>query len=271
MMKTCRICLLLLTSACAVAQTQAQPGSLPSPRVLSLVMGSDTVTVVHLRPGYVSSIRLPEEVSSVAVGDPKGFTAEHSEAEPRLVFLKPVSLKPSETNVLITTKSGHEIPLHLISDARSQNGQVDFFLDFERPRSFLVPAAQSFVVGETKAVTADTSPATPAPMDIKGLEQTELLKQIKVASPNWEGKQLQVAVGRVTEIGQQMVVAFSVLNNAASATELLTSQVQLSGPSKQQHGSKSKAEPVPIDDYSLTFRRLGPAGRRSSDFRAAHL
>jgi hypothetical protein len=116
-------------------------------------------------------------------------------------------------------------------------------------------------VGETKTITPDNSQPTLAPNDIKGAAQSELLKQIKIASPNWEGKQLQVAIGRVTESGQQMMVGFSVLNNADSAVELLPPQVQLSGPSKKQHGGKTKAEPVPIDDYSLTFRRLGPAQR----------
>jgi hypothetical protein len=73
----------------------------------------------------------------------------------------------------------------------------------ERPRSFLVQAAApNFIVGETKTVTPDSSPPTAAPNDIKGTAQSELLKQIKIASPNWEGKQLQVAIGRVTESGQ---------------------------------------------------------------------
>lgn len=261
-MKMCWIFLHLLIVGSMLGQAQPQSGTLPNPRVLSLTLGSESVTVVYLRPGFVSSIRLPEEVSSVVIGDPKGFTAEHSEAEPRLVFLKPVLLKAGETNVLITTKSGHEIPLHLISDGKSPGGQVDFFLDYERPRSFLVPAAAAnFIVGETKTVTLDTSPTPPAPNDVKGAVQTELLKQIKIASPNWEGKQLQVAIGGVTESSQQMTVAFSVLNNADSAVELLPPQVQLSGPSRKKHGGKTKAEPVPIDDYSLTFRRLGPGQR----------
>ena len=258
-MKLCWIVLHLLIASCALGQAQPQARTLPKPRVSSLTLGSESVTVVHLRFGYVSSIRLPEEVSSVVIGDPKGFAAEHSEAEPRLVFLKPVLLKATETNVLITTKSGHEIPLHLINDGSSQGGQVDFFLDYERPRSFLVPAAApNVVVGDTNAVTHDTSQPIPAP---KETAQTELLKQIRVVSPNWEGKGLQVAVGRVSESGEQMMVAFSVLNNTGTSVELLPPQIQLSGPSKQQHGSKVKADPVPIEDYSLTFRRLGPHQR----------
>src|SRR5215469_10687797 len=157
-MKICRIFIYLFLSAYAFAQASPQATTMPTPRVLSLTLGSENVRVVYLRPGYVSSIRLPEEVSSVVLGDPKGFVAEHSEAEPRLVFFKPVSNKPGETNVLITTKAGHEIPLHLISDEKLQGGQVDFLVDYERPRSFIVPAsASSFLIGETKTLEPERS------------------------------------------------------------------------------------------------------------------
>ena len=49
------------------------------------------VTVLHLAPGYTTSVRLPEEISSVVIGNPASFKAEHSEAEPRLVFFKPTT------------------------------------------------------------------------------------------------------------------------------------------------------------------------------------
>jgi hypothetical protein len=39
-------------------------------------------------PGYATSIRLPEEISSVVVGTPANFMAEHSDGDPKLVFLK---------------------------------------------------------------------------------------------------------------------------------------------------------------------------------------
>jgi hypothetical protein len=194
--------------------------------------------------------------------DPKSFRAEHSEAEPRLVFLTPVALKPSETNVLITTKSGHEIPLHLLSQAKSQGEEVDFFLDYERPHSFLIPATESSsMVGETKTLSADAPTIAQPASSATETAQNELLKQIRVTAPNWQGKQLQVAIGRVSERGQRTTVTYSVLNNSDSAIELLPPQVQLSGAAKQQHGGKAKAEPIPIDDYSVTFRRPCPGQR----------
>ena len=51
---------------------------------------SDQVNVVRLAPRYATAIRMPEAVSSVIVGDPEKFLAEHSEKEPALVLVKPV-------------------------------------------------------------------------------------------------------------------------------------------------------------------------------------
>ena len=67
-------------------------------QIVTLNLDSQNVTILHLRRGFVSSVRLPEEVSSVVLGDPGAFKAEHSEAEPKLVFFKPTNPKPAETN-----------------------------------------------------------------------------------------------------------------------------------------------------------------------------
>jgi hypothetical protein len=51
----------------------------------------------------------------VVLGNSGVFKAEHSDVEPRLVFLKPTASAQGETNALITTKTGREISLHLVS------------------------------------------------------------------------------------------------------------------------------------------------------------
>jgi hypothetical protein len=94
-------------------QADSPPRVLPDARIVRLTLDTQSVTVLHLRPAYVSSVRLPEDVSSVVLGNPGTFKAEHSEAEPRLVFLKPTTTSRAETNALITTRTGHEISLHL--------------------------------------------------------------------------------------------------------------------------------------------------------------
>jgi len=78
------------------------------PNVASVSIAGGTVTLLHLAPGYTTSVKLPEEVSSVVIGDPASFKAEHSDSEPRLVFLKPITEQPADSNALITTKSGQE-------------------------------------------------------------------------------------------------------------------------------------------------------------------
>jgi|SRR5579864_775513 len=257
-MKVCRNFLYLLFSVVAVGQTQSQPGVLPEARVSAFTIGVDPVTVVRVRPGYVSSVRVPEEVSSVVIGDPKAFDAEHSEAEPRLVFLRPLSAKPIETNVLITTKAGHEIPLHIISDGKTPGGQVDFLLDYQRPRSFLVPeGVPNFSVGETKEIGTVITADRRNENERAGIN--DALKEISAAiNPHWQGKELQVAIGATVKTGQQMTVAFSVLNNSDKPIELLPPQVQMSAVSHQRRDRKTKAEQMAISQYQLTTRELLP-------------
>jgi type IV secretory pathway VirB9-like protein len=122
-----------LTVSIGAAQTQ---DSKVAPSVTTLPIEEGAVTLLHLGPGYTTSLKLPEEISSVVIGNPASFKAEHSDAEPRLVFLKPITTQPSESNALITTKSGQEIPLHLVSAGKaSANAQVDFFVEYSRPRA----------------------------------------------------------------------------------------------------------------------------------------
>jgi Flp pilus assembly secretin CpaC len=45
------------------------------------------VTTVEVASHFVTAIRLPEAISSVAVGDPALFEVEHSEREPQLLFV----------------------------------------------------------------------------------------------------------------------------------------------------------------------------------------
>jgi hypothetical protein len=246
---------LLLGQTSKVADNPTQP------RVSKLTIDTQSVTILHLHPGFVSSIRLPEEVTSVVLGNPQEFRAEHSEAEPRLVFLKPLTAKVAETNALITTKSGHEISLHLVSNGRSGESGVDFFLDYERPHSFMIPSDESsFAIGETRSLNLETTSQT-KPDSATIWMQEQLLKQMKLPIHQWTGKRLQVAIGEAGENNNRMSVTFSVLNNSDTTVELLPPQLRLAGPIKEKGGNKVKAEPVAIDQYSLTAQKLGPGSR----------
>src|SRR5882672_7400646 len=186
-MKICLTMVYLLTLTTSLAQSAPQ-AELPKAQIVTLNLDPQNVTILHLRRGYVSSVRLPEEVSSVVLGDPGAFKAEHSEAEPHLVFFKPTTPKPSQTNALITTRTGHEVSLSLVSEGNSdRGGAVDYVLKYEHPRSFLIgPAYSSFLIGDTKSITQDSPPISNDQRKAASDEQ-ELLRQQRLETPNWEG------------------------------------------------------------------------------------
>jgi hypothetical protein len=235
----------------ALAQTE-----LPQARIVNLSVDPEQVVVLHVRPGYVSSVRVLEEVSSVVLGDPGAFKAEHSEDEPQLVFFKATSTKPAQTNALITTRSGHEISLSLVSQGTSDHSEVvDYVLNCERPHSFLITSVHpTFEVGETMNVAA-------TPQEKPNSQEQQLLTARRLDNPHWEGKLLRVAVGQTTEKEEEMAVPFAVLNSSARTIEVLPPQVQLAGTSRDKHRKAIKAEPVAIKDYWMTARRLAPGAR----------
>jgi hypothetical protein len=248
----------LLPFGIAAAQSE-----LPQARIVNLSVDPEQVLILHLRPGYVSSVRVLEEVSSVVLGDPGAFKAEHSEAEPQLVFFKATTAKPAQTNALITTKSGREIPLSLVSLGKSDSNEVvDYVLNYERPRSFLITSNHSsFVVGDTQSIASEDTTAKLPLANAAAKQEQQLLKSEPLENLHWEGKLLRVAVGPTTEKDQQMTVPFAVLNASSRTIEVLPPQIQLAGTSKDKHRKAIKAEPVAIKDYRITTRKLAPGAR----------
>jgi type IV secretory pathway VirB9-like protein len=188
-MKICLSLVHLTALIFVLAPAASAQVDLPKAQIVTLTLEPQDVTVLHLRRGYVSSVLLPEEVSSVVLGDPGAFRAEHSDAEPQLVFFKPTNPKSAETNALITTRSGHEVSLTLVSEGNSnRGGSIDYVLKYERPRSFLVGAAySSFAIAETQALAPQSVPATNAGGKA-GNDEQELLRQQRLDAPHWEGK-----------------------------------------------------------------------------------
>ena len=257
-MTICRILMHLITLSAGLALAAAQTETTPA-RIINLNLDAHQVTTLHLRFGYVTSVRLPESVSSVVLGDPATFKAEHSEAEPELVFFKPAAPEARGTNALITTHTGREISLTLVNEG-TVGTAVDYLLEYERPHGFLVPATQtSFLIADTKAVDAELSVASSTVR--KESEPDKLLKEQANAAPHWEGKDLQISIGHCAQNGDEMTVAFSVLNSSAKTIELLPPQIELDGNTKDKHKKAIKAEPVPVKDYRLASRRLLPHAR----------
>lgn len=262
-MNKCSSLVHLITISFFVSHPLSAQIELPQARIVNLSVDPEQVLVLHVRPGYVSSVRMLEEVSSVVLGDPGSFKAEHSEGEPQLVFFKTTAAKPAQTNALITTKGGREISLSLVSQGKTDHGDVvDYVLNCERPRSFLIPSFQSsFVVGDTKNVVPDDPPASASLEKTAAMKEQQLVRVEGLENPHWEGKRLRVAVGQTSEKGQQMSVPFAVLNASGRTIEVLPPQIRLAGMSKGKHQKPIKAEPVAIKDYRMTARRLAPGAR----------
>ncbi len=113
-----------------VAQAQVKPS-------VSQRSFNEEVNVVHLAPRYATAIKMPEAVSSVIVGDPSKFLAEHSDKEPTLVLVKPVVEEPAESNLLVTTVRGQQVSFVLRSEGAAAK-PVDFVLAYKPAGTFLV-------------------------------------------------------------------------------------------------------------------------------------
>jgi hypothetical protein len=89
------------------------------PEISVLPLSGSTVTDLHLRPRFTTTIRLPEPVTSVAVGAPTIFEVEHSDQEPdwclssraRRMQRRATSL--SRSNRSMPTLTGGEKPYHV--------------------------------------------------------------------------------------------------------------------------------------------------------------
>lgn len=262
-MNKCSRLVYLITACVLISHFVSAQNELPQARIVNLIADPEQVLVLHVRPGYVSSVRVLEEVSSVVLGDPGSFKAEHSEVEPQLVFFKATTPKPAQTNALITTKGGREISLSLVSQGKADHSDVvDYVLNCERPRSFLITSAHSsFVVGETRNVVQEGSSSITSSEKPAGGQEPQLTRPARLEDPHWQGKRLRVAVGQPIEKKQEMAVPFAVLNASGQTIELLPPQIQLAGTSKDKHRKEIKAEPVAVKDYSLTTRTLAPGAR----------
>jgi hypothetical protein len=174
------------------------------------------------------------------------------------VFFKPASPNPAKSNALISTRSGREVSLTLVSNGALVHAEpVDYVLEYQPQRTFLIPAAYpSVLIGESKTL-GDESPANP-----KSTPKPNTVGQAarpRLATPlEWRGRELRVAVGGTEEKGSEMTVAFSIANNSLRTIELLPPQVQLSGTAKQKRHKAIKAEPIAVKDYRLAARRLPP-------------
>ena len=254
------VVIVYLMAGIGVAQT---PAGQIVPTVTTARVEDGSVLVLHLAPGYATSVRLPEEISSIVIGNPSSFKAEHSEAEARLVFFKPTTSEPTQSNALITTKSGQEISLHLVSAGKgATDARVDFLVEYRSPQSVVIsPNRESVLIADTRSVSSRVPANSLIPPDRPDPLVKQLEKQKVLASPAWQGSEMRAALGDSLETSHQTILAFSVLNDSKRVVELLPPQLELTGTAHGNGGKRIKGVPIAISDYRMTTRRLQPGER----------
>ena len=270
------------------------------PVILTRSSLDEKVVVLRVAPRIATSIRLPEPVNSVVVGDPESFQAEHSEREPELVTIKPVTDQPAQTNLLVTTTQGHQLNLLLVSVGQQNAGiqPVDVLLAYGKPKSgsFLVEesAFPTLLIAETAKLGSDSrAPATTAAVAgsptvtqlVTLLKATgnETPRAVESASEQGLDKLLErqrraplptlygQKPGEI-EVGQRLKAGVSEVIDGGKAVIVLFSVLNPAGhaielmPPQVQLGGKIKkkwttAEQLPVSDYRLSTRRLGAGAR----------
>lgn len=268
---------ILAVAAQGDAQQRATVTATPievKPVISDLPVSGNSVTDLHLRPLFTTTIRLPEPVTSVAVGAPTLFEVEHSDREPRLVFVKPTTKEQAMSNLVIALQSGQEISMRLLSNGDVGTTPVDFVVNYEPQQSFLIGSTDA--AGHGAGGVGDEQPKT-----ISAIDQA-LEAQSEIATPDWVGglakneknldgkaarKPMAAALGEVRKAGDEMLVAYSVMNTTDHWIEVLPPQVELNSPNADGGKKKNRkkreilAEQVPITDYRLNVRRLAPGER----------
>ena len=305
-----RSMLLILPALELAGQTQRAIPIQIRPQVVGRPIHDGQVTTVYLAPRYATAIRMPEPVNSVVVGDPGSFSAEHSDREPQLVFVKPITPKPAQTNLLISTTGGLEVSLLLVSRGEVKGdgeADIDFLMRYKPSGRFIVQPAetlaaivpQTAILANVPVATAPLNASVPAvPTALRtgvsgrdaptpqlvaaNTTKTEptalddlLERQRRAPLPTLYGQKpgvsppskelIRAGVSEVIDEGTAVVVLFSALNAEDHAIELMPPQVQLGGVRKTgkliRKSRWSTAEQLPVTDFRMSRRRLGPGER----------
>ncbi len=243
-------------------------------RVATIAINPKEITVLHLRPEFESTIRMPEEVTSVILGSPGEFKAEHNEGEPEYVYVKPITKQAAQSNLLIATKSGQHVTLELVSDGAGVSNQsqpVDFLIEYRLARSFLISSDSETPMptahGNSSAHEISGGNIGPGSAPLSSLDE-EFMQQQKVNTPKWtkwEDKQIATSIGDMRQWSNQTVIAYSVLNTSDQPVEIVPPQIQMTGRTagkkKKKEGKGIISDQLEIRDYRLSKTRLEPGER----------
>ena len=244
-------------------------------RVATITINPREVTILHLRPEFESTIRMPEEVTSVILGSPGEFKAEHNEGEPEYVYVKPITKDAVQSNLLIATRSGQHVTLELVSEGAGSPNQaqpVDFLIEYRTARSFLISS-------DSQSMAKPSAPAKDADQNFNGAKAGTVSaplstldevfrRQESVNAPKWtkwEDKEIETWIGDVRQLSNETMISYSVLNKSNQPIEIVPPQIQMTGrkatKKKKQDGKGIISDQLEIRDYKLSATRLEPGGR----------
>jgi hypothetical protein len=249
--------------------------ALIGPRVATITINPKEVTVLHLRPEFESTIRMPEEITSVILGSPGEFKAEHNEGEPEYVYVKPITKEAAQSNLLIATRSGQHVTLELVSDGvalSNQSQPVDFLIEYRAARSFLI-SADSGAVASPSAPAKETDHgksgrgASTTLSPLSSLDE-EFRQQENVNAPRWtkwEEQQIETSIGDIRQWSNESMVSYSILNNSNQPVEIVPPQIQITGrkatKKKTKEGKGIISDQLEIREFRLSTTRLEPGER----------
>ena len=280
------------------------PLIVPHPRDLSVHPNLEFVPTsnvivrdMHLRPLFTSTIHVGEVVSSLVVGAPTLFEVEHKDSEPNLIFVKPSTHLPAESNLLIALASGETISIRLISpgDAGSTD-PTDFVVDYRGRKSMF--ESRAVVLGtpgrdltgpttenvrrvddndEPLSSHSDVTVSGPSTLALHA--DSALDHQLIVGSPHWvtvpelaklikanalAPNCIAIAIGDIRQEGDDMVVSFSILNVSHHWVSIMPPQIELTNPLLSKKDAKKKgsfAQPIAPTEYKLDNPKLSPGAR----------
>ena len=230
---------------------------------------------LRLAPHLITTIRLPEPVNSVIVGDSSLFQAEYSPNEPLLVFAKPITATAAESNLVISTTHGRQFVLSLKSvgsSAADATYVVDLFVNCRAAGIFFIEETYpSALISETLDLTNTAVPSLgngSADFNSAGADSLQLdevvSRQRQQPLRNLHGDGFRVAIGQVLEHGSHLIVSFSVVNAGSETIELVPPQIQLAGQTKSGILRRTRwntVQQLPVDVYRISNRRLEPDDR----------
>jgi hypothetical protein len=239
MRKTFCLSLLIILSGSLVAQTKNT-----RIRNAAKTVFEGQAATLRLAPHITTTIRLPEPVNSVIVGDSNLFQAEHSPTEPLLVFVKPVTSTIAQSNLVISTARGRQFLLILRSlgpSADESESGVDLFV--------ICRAASVFFIDETfpAAVLSETVNLGTAALRESRRDGNDLTSQSE------EGLGLDEIVSR-----QRNQAIEKLYGNRIRVGMQLAAQ---SNAGIFRRTRQTTVQQLPIEAYQISQRRINPGGR----------